>query len=780
MRPILRFLKRIPPLLLVPFVLFAAAIALAATDLVWLLAGRRRKPLRTPRSIDSASIVIPNWNGRDLLEKYLPSVIRALAGNPTNEIILVDNGSTDGSAAFIREHFPQVRLLALDRNLGFGGGSNEGFRAASNDIVVLLNSDMRVAPDFLQPLLEGFRDDDVFAVACQIFFTDPARRREETGLSEAHWRDGTLRVGHRIDDAITDLYPCFYGGGGSTAFDRRRFLELGGFDGLLRPFYLEDTDIGFMAWKRGWKVMYQPKSRVWHEHRGTIGKHFSPEYIDSIYKKNFVLFAWKNVHDWRKLASHFFFAMAGAGLSCIFGDAPHRPSAAALCRAFAALPRAIASRWRARSLAVIDDNEALRRPLGGYFRDRFQAAADAVPERPRVLFVSPYPIAPPVHGGAVFMDAALRELARTCEVHLICMLESPEQRAAHDQIARLCASAEFLVRTARPPHCPASMTPYAVREFSSPDLAWLIHRQILTRHIDVVQLDYTALAQYAHGFRNIVEALFEHDVYFQSVVRDISGIKAAYEYLRALRYELRALPAFDRIQMCSLENRRYLLGFLPHLANRMETGVRAAIDVPRYTFRSAGREPGTILFVGSFRHPPNKAALEWFIGSVLPRVRQKRPDARLIIAGSAPPPRHLLPHDECVEMRGFVEDIREPFSRYAAFICPILTGSGVRVKLLEAFACGIPAVSTRLGAEGIARTDGELCFLADDAEGFAERVLAVLNDPERAAAMAQRARREVEANWDAAQVTRRLAESYRNAIAAKRGAAAATRAASAV
>ena len=66
-------------------------------------------------------------------------------------------------------------------------------------------------------------------------------------------------------------------GGGSSAFDRRKFLELGGFDHLYRPFYYEDTDLGFMAWKRGWKVLYEPGSIVFHEHRGTIGKKFSPE-----------------------------------------------------------------------------------------------------------------------------------------------------------------------------------------------------------------------------------------------------------------------------------------------------------------------------------------------------------------------------------------------------------------------------------------------------------------------------------------------------------------------
>jgi GT2 family glycosyltransferase len=272
--PFLKRLARALPLLLLSLIFVpVSALALALADVFWKLFGRRRAPQTgNPASRQSASVVIPNWNGKDLLEKYLPSVVAALTGNPANEIIVVDNGSTDGSADFVRSAFPGVKLLALPENLGFGGGSNAGFRAAANDIVVLLNSDMRVDPGFLAPLLEGFYDPRVFAVSCQIFFSDPARLREETGLTQGWWQDGGLRVRHRIDSQIKDLYPCFYGGGGSCAFDRRKFLELSGFDELLRPFYLEDTDLGFLAWKRGWKVLYQPRSIVYHEHRGTIAK----------------------------------------------------------------------------------------------------------------------------------------------------------------------------------------------------------------------------------------------------------------------------------------------------------------------------------------------------------------------------------------------------------------------------------------------------------------------------------------------------------------------------
>ena len=161
----LRFLRQAPIALLSPILVIVELAALWLTDLLWSISGNKTLPGSTQPNRNSASVVIPNWNGKDLLEKYLPSVIAAMSGHPDNELIVVDNGSTDGSAAFLREQFPQVRLVALDQNLGFGGGSNKGFREAKNDIVVLLNSDMRVAPDFLAPLLAGFDAPDVFAVS---------------------------------------------------------------------------------------------------------------------------------------------------------------------------------------------------------------------------------------------------------------------------------------------------------------------------------------------------------------------------------------------------------------------------------------------------------------------------------------------------------------------------------------------------------------------------------------------------------------------------------------
>jgi GT2 family glycosyltransferase/glycosyltransferase involved in cell wall biosynthesis len=760
---LLRFFKALPWFLLALPALAIAAAAIALTDFAWLLLGRRNRESDTQPNTRAASLVIPNWNGKDLLARFVPSWLEAIRNHPGSEVIVVDNGSEDGSADWLRTHYPQVAVLALPRNLGFGGGSNAGFRAAKNDIVVLLNSDMRVESGFLEPLLSGFTDETVFAVSCQIFLGDPTKRREETGLTGGWWSDGQLRVTHREDPKVNELFPCFYGGGGSCAFDRRKFLSLGGFDEILAPFYLEDTDLGFLAWKRGWKVLYQPASIVHHEHRGTIGRKFSPAYIESVLKKNYILFAWKNIHGWKRLGSHFFFSALA------------RTGSRGVLRAFLQLPGALGARWRARNLARIEDTEAFRRCTPAYFHDRFTAPA-TVPDRPRVLFVSPYPVFPPTHGGAVFMYNTLRELARSCEVHAVVMLDYERELTANrEELETFCASVEFIVRrNDLDPHL-ASIVPHAVHEFHTPEIEWIIERQVLLHRIDVIQLEYTALGQYAKRFHRLVCALFEHDVYFQSIgralpyMRSIERLKARFEYLRAIRYELNLLPRCDHIQVCTLENKAYLESFLPQLAPRIDAGLRAGIDTSQYPFPGGPRRPFTMLFLGSFRHIPNQVALDWFTNHVLPLILAKVPQARLLVAGSDPPPRHAFPDPaNAIDLLGFVDDIQPLFSSCAVFICPIRSGSGVRVKLLEAFASGVPVVSTKLGAEGLARADGEFCFLADDAAEFASKVVRLLQDEATALEMAGRARREVEEYWDMAAITRKLVEKYRSLLTEKR------------
>src|SRR5258706_16468796 len=141
---LLRFFLGLLMLLAMALLVGLNAASLALLDLIWKLFGSRRtqRPFPVPRT-DRVSVVIPTWNGRDLLERYLDSVVDAASFHPDNEVIVVDNGSEDGTAELVRQRYPRVTLLRLESNLGFGGGNNARVAAARHDIVVLLKNDIR-------------------------------------------------------------------------------------------------------------------------------------------------------------------------------------------------------------------------------------------------------------------------------------------------------------------------------------------------------------------------------------------------------------------------------------------------------------------------------------------------------------------------------------------------------------------------------------------------------------------------------------------------------------
>ena len=310
-----------------------------------------------------ATIVIVNWDGKHLLADCLPAVIESVkCAGGNHEILVVDNGSADGSAQFIRENFPQVRILALDRNYGFTGGNNRGADEAQTDIVVFLNNDMVVDRGFLRPLLTGFSDPSVFAVTSQIFFADTTRRREETGKTRARFEHGFFYLWHddlRGEDSNLETLPVFWAGGGSCAIHRKKFLAIGGFDSLYHPFYVEDTDLSYQAWKRGWKCLLAPASRAVHKHRSTSRAKFGDRFVENTIRKNQYLFVWKNVTDLSMMLEHLA-NLPRIHARCIIQNGP-RFEIRAFLRAVRQLPQALGKRLSGISHYVISDREVLAR-----------------------------------------------------------------------------------------------------------------------------------------------------------------------------------------------------------------------------------------------------------------------------------------------------------------------------------------------------------------------------------------------------------------------------------
>ena len=206
----------------------------------------------------SVSVVIPNYNGAGLLEKYLPPLKKALSDHvATFEIIVVDDASHDTSVEFLRQQHPDVTVITNEANLGFGGTMNRGIHAARGEIIFSLNSDVLVDSDIFGAVLPRFSDPGLFAVTPNII--DP-----RSGYNQAVYR---LKPGvcWYTDTCLQTVpaeqeVPLFFACAGACFYDRAKLLELGGFDPLFSPFYVEDVDLSYQAWKRGWRCVLEPSA----------------------------------------------------------------------------------------------------------------------------------------------------------------------------------------------------------------------------------------------------------------------------------------------------------------------------------------------------------------------------------------------------------------------------------------------------------------------------------------------------------------------------------------
>lgn len=277
------------------------------------------------------SIIIPNWNGKKLLAKNLPAVLTA-AGKKA-EVIVVDNGSTDGSVEFLKNLAQEdknsiMRIIEVSENRGFAYACNLGVEKAKGELVVLLNNDVMPEKNFLEPLEQDFADPEVFAVS----LNEP-----QWSWAKGIWRKGFIE--HQPGKKTKSHHISFWANGGSGAFRKKIWGQLGGFDELHHPFYWEDIDLSYRAWKRGYKIIWEPRSIVHHKHEGTISR-FPKKYVGMISQRNQLLFIWKNITDPKMIWQHKFWL----GKRLLTTPGYWRPFLTALVRLPKILPRRLKER----------------------------------------------------------------------------------------------------------------------------------------------------------------------------------------------------------------------------------------------------------------------------------------------------------------------------------------------------------------------------------------------------------------------------------------------------
>ncbi|MEZ4642993.1 MAG: glycosyltransferase family 2 protein [Chloroflexota bacterium] len=251
----------------------------------------------------AASIIIPPLNGKQHLDDCLQSLQRQTFTD--YEVILVDNGSHDGSQAYVRERYPDVILLELGQNRGFTGACNAGWAAAQGEIIILLNNDTEADSRWLAEVVGAFqRYPDVGSVASKMLLFDRRDHLHTAGdFVRVDGIPGNRGVWQLDEGQFAQEELVFSACGGAAAYRRSMLAEIGFLDDDFF-FSCEDVDMGWRANLAGWRVLYVPTAVIYHKLKATGGNTIA-SYYDG---RNFLYLIWKNYpasllrRHWRSVA----------------------------------------------------------------------------------------------------------------------------------------------------------------------------------------------------------------------------------------------------------------------------------------------------------------------------------------------------------------------------------------------------------------------------------------------------------------------------------------------
>ena len=377
-----------------------------------------------------------------------------------------------------------------------------------------------------------------------------------------------------------------------------------------------------------------------------------------------------------------------------------------------------------------------------------------------VLFLSIDFVYPPDRGLRVRSFSQLRVLSSMPAVESVTFLSMAEKAVAADRLRALegAASDSGKVRVEPVVVQPGSMrrsprqlprllrlraqgVPYLVAKHDTTAMRELIERELRARRYDVVYIGHLAMCAYLPTIRRLAPnasvVLEQHNVEWEIFDRLAPTLRGPMQYVgrieaQSLRaYEKRALTAVDSVIAISTADAQAF----ERLAGVRAVVVPTFIERPATGVRTESTEAKSLAYTGLLAWQPNALGLDWFCKDVWPLVRATLPDATLTIAGpglrKTPEGTLAVPslwQAPGITTVGYVDDLEDVYRKSVAVIAPIIGGSGVRMKLLEAMRAGMPTVTTTDGAAGLDVQDGREMLIADDASQFASRVVQLLND----------------------------------------------------
>lgn len=384
----------------------------------------------------------------------------------------------------------------------------------------------------------------------------------------------------------------------------------------------------------------------------------------------------------------------------------------------------------------------------------------------KILFITARVPYAGVAGGHFLVYQRIKRLAaRGHQIGLLSFAQSDETIQPDDQVLSSLMEYETVPMPRRAGllrrtwHSTFSSIPIYFRAHRSIAMMRKVGDMVHHSHYDVVIAEFSAMGQYLHrnpylpAVRKIISCHFSIATYSPgiagSIGRPLYGFRSRIGFNRLLRYELGAYRGVDRVLVLTAHDRYSMLNFDPMLRiNVIPVGVDATYFRPDYD-----RKPEeAIVFTGQYEVYSNLDAVQSFVSECWPILKARRPDLKFYVVGPGATEalQFIARKDPSIIVTGGVNDVRPYMQRAKIFVCPVRLGSGLRFKVFEAMAAGIPLVTTTIGAEGIPLQNGDNCFMADKPEIMAECIDLLLSDESLRMSIARQARTLVEErfNWD--------------------------------
>ena len=374
-----------------------------------------------------------------------------------------------------------------------------------------------------------------------------------------------------------------------------------------------------------------------------------------------------------------------------------------------------------------------------------------------ILVLTAYPPALGMHGGAMRMYYNIQFLARKHKVTVISFIEH-EQDTDHLKSLTLLG-----VKVRAIPRIPSEFQNLGVPkpvehfEFASQEMSLAVKEVLNKQAVDVIQAEYLQMAQHVPRSATQLKILTQHEIGYVNAAdilkkenRPWGKIRKIYNWMVQFNYEINCCRYFDVIVCMTNEDFQRLAEFIP--PSKLKT-INIGVDSEFFDASSkpvSSYQGNKVLFVGNYRHKPNRESVYYFIKSVLPNIQESIPDVEFwIVGGNAEMlDSTILNSNPRVHVKGYVEDVRPFYRDCTIFVAPIVSGNGMRVKLLEAFSMGMPVVASPLAVHGFSVKADEELIIASSQKEFSLKIVDLLKNKKQCIDLGLKARKLICKSYD--------------------------------